>query len=391
VCALAMALRFNEERPGHTMLIAGHTDSVGGEAGNQRLSEQRAELVHAVLMGNRDKFAEIAQATHKVSDYKQILKWASVTLSGLEPPEGAEHPAHDFAACDPGTIDDVVFTGIEPLKAFQRAYNANKAALGASAADLAVDGSIGPKTWGAIFDCYQFNMAQELGEVDDEADEANPTKLLEGLDRLRGMVTFLPLNEEWVGFGEVHPADGHRKDGAASQQNRRVEILFFESGQEPDVAILKEAPEITELYSPDAYQRNRFDAMLSAKRVPYRLRILPNPEITGKPESLRYAMVSDQSIWEQVKDVVDAEPQPDGSSLLTFRVPAAGAYSLVFMHRGNDRVPLYQGLPIEQLGVSMGSSRFPESPGADPQEVEGILELDQGYAQAQEEPVRRRS
>src|SRR5690606_23862247 len=30
VCALAMALRFNEERPGHTMLIAGHTDSVGG-------------------------------------------------------------------------------------------------------------------------------------------------------------------------------------------------------------------------------------------------------------------------------------------------------------------------------------------------------------------------
>src|SRR5690606_17709787 len=102
VCALAMALRFNEERPGHTMLIAGHTDSVGGEAGNQGLSEQRAELVHAVLMGNRDKFAEIAQATHKVSDYKQILKWASVTLSGLEPPEGAEHPAHDFAACDPG-------------------------------------------------------------------------------------------------------------------------------------------------------------------------------------------------------------------------------------------------------------------------------------------------
>src|SRR5690606_22228254 len=86
VCALAIALRFNEERPGHTMLIAGHTDSMGGEAGNQELSEQRAELVHAVLMGGRDKFAEIAQATHKVSDYKQILKWASVTLSGLEPP-----------------------------------------------------------------------------------------------------------------------------------------------------------------------------------------------------------------------------------------------------------------------------------------------------------------
>src|SRR5690606_38920160 len=178
----------------------------------------------------------------------------------------------DFAACDPGTIDDVAFTGVEPLKAFQRAYNANKAALGATAADLAVDGAIGPKTWGAIFDCYQFNMAQELGEVDDEADETNPAKLLEGLDRLRGMVMFLPLNEEWIGFGEAHPADGNRKDGAASQQNRRVEILFFESGQEPDVAILKEAPEITELYSPDAFVRERLELPNArpGAAIPYR-------------------------------------------------------------------------------------------------------------------------
>src|SRR5690606_15828341 len=91
-------------------------------------------------MGGRDKFAEIAQATHKVSDYKQILKWASATLSGLEPPEGAAPPAHDFAACDPGTIDDVAFTGVEPLKAFQRASTAHKAALGATAAAPAVDG-----------------------------------------------------------------------------------------------------------------------------------------------------------------------------------------------------------------------------------------------------------
>src|SRR5690606_21969646 len=125
---------------GHALLVAGHTDSVGGDKDNQKLSEQRAEMVHAVLMGQRDKFAELAQATHKVSDYKQILKWASVALAGLEPPPGAAPAAHDFATCDPGTINDVAFTGIEPLKAFQRAYNANKSALGASADDLTVDG-----------------------------------------------------------------------------------------------------------------------------------------------------------------------------------------------------------------------------------------------------------
>src|SRR5690606_17148509 len=103
--------------------------------------------------------------------------------------------------------------------------------------------------------CYQFNMAQELGEVDDEADETNPTKLLEGLDRLRGMVTFLPLNEEWIGFGEAHPADGNRKDGAASQRNRRVEFRFFESGEGADAGIMREATAITELYSPGAFGR----------------------------------------------------------------------------------------------------------------------------------------
>src|SRR5690606_16096515 len=97
VCALAMALRFNEERPGQTLLIAGHTDSVGRESDNQKLSEKRAEMVHAVLMGKRDEFVAIAQATHKVSDYKQILKWASVALSDLEPPEDAEPPTHDFS------------------------------------------------------------------------------------------------------------------------------------------------------------------------------------------------------------------------------------------------------------------------------------------------------
>src|SRR5690606_63067 len=87
------------------------------------------------------------------------------------------------------------------------------------------------------------------------------------------MVTFLPLNEEWIGFGEAHPADGNRKDGAASQQNRRVEILFFESGQEPDVTILKEAPEITELYTRDTFALHPV-TMRTARRYKYSVRLL---------------------------------------------------------------------------------------------------------------------
>ena len=49
----------------------------GGAPPNQKLSAQRAELVHAVLMGERDTFAKIADETGTEDDWKQILKWSS--------------------------------------------------------------------------------------------------------------------------------------------------------------------------------------------------------------------------------------------------------------------------------------------------------------------------
>ncbi|HYP88485.1 MAG TPA: OmpA family protein, partial [Polyangiaceae bacterium] len=252
VGALALALRFNQEHPGQQVLVAGHTDSVGSDANNDELSTQRAHAVHAVLTGDREAFVSIAEATQKVSDYKQILRWASVDLAVLfplrasdaaGPPPGAVTAAFSFADCDPSVIDDDAFSGVEPVKAFQRAFNANKATLGSSADDLKVDGVFGKKSWGAVFDCYQYNIARELGED------------LDGTQALRDLLTFLPTKEPFVGFGEHHPADGNTANDSESQANRRVEVLFFAKGQEPDVALIDEAPELTELYLPDAYRK----------------------------------------------------------------------------------------------------------------------------------------
>lgn len=278
VGALATALRFNEEHEGRKMLVAGHTDAVGGPTENKTLSEERAELVHAVLMGGedgRETFKRIASKTGLVSDWKQILKWSSVALAEVPPLEvvavdGAssdtETPLGEsdsdadttdkasFTEADPGVVDDNAFTGIEPLKNFQRAFNANKKNLASSAADLEVDGDMGENTWGAVFDLYQYNMATELGEVP------------EGVNALRKLVQFLPLKKEWIGFGEDHPADGVTKDNHESQANRRVELLFFEAGQEPDLVILEDAPEITELYLKDAFKQIPVEPMVSAKR-----------------------------------------------------------------------------------------------------------------------------
>jgi len=252
VGALAMALRFNEEHPDQKVLVAGHTDSVASDASNDKLSTQRAQAVHAVLTGDRDAFVSIADETHKVSDWKQILRWASVDLAVLFPlrasddkgPQPGPVPApFSFAACEPSAIDDNAFTGFEPSKAFQRAFNANKATLASTAADLKVDGEFGKKSWGAVFDCYQYNIARELGE--------DPA----GVQALRDLLTFLPTKKPFVGFGEHHRADGNTADGAESQANRRVEVLFFAKGQEPDVGLIDDAPEITELYLPDVYRK----------------------------------------------------------------------------------------------------------------------------------------
>jgi outer membrane protein OmpA-like peptidoglycan-associated protein len=228
---LARTLRFAQEAAPKKLLVAGHTDTEGSKAHNQPLSEERAELTHALLTGKRDAFTKLADKRHKVADIKQILSWMS-----------AAYP--EFFACDPGTIDDDAKTAKPSVEAFQEQYNANRDALGASdQPELGVDGVVGPLTWGAIFDVFEHGLRDELGE-----DSAGVTALRAGL-------VFLAEDLAHVGFGEKHPLDGPGKDEFRSQTNRRVEILFFDPGEEPDPNVLRNTPELTEIYDPDLYVR----------------------------------------------------------------------------------------------------------------------------------------
>jgi OmpA family len=283
--AIARVLRFIEENDERKILVAGHTDSEGGEAANQALSEERAKLAHALLTGSRDAFAETADKRHRVGDYKQILRWAALNLTGLEPVAGGAPPEHDFSACDPGEIDENANTGVMPLRAFQQAYNSNKPALGASAEDLRVDGAIGPKTWGAIYDCYDFAIRRALGE------DAAETK------KLRSALVFLLPDKPFLGFGESHPIDAVGKDNFKSQTNRRVEILFFEEDDEPDLNVLKNDPAGTEVYLPGAYERIEVPGPGTALRIatPLRLETMDGDAI---PDIEFSALVNDGSTRE---------------------------------------------------------------------------------------------
>ncbi|MEO7037230.1 MAG: OmpA family protein [Polyangiaceae bacterium] len=247
VGVIATALRFSDEHPNRSLLVAGHTDTTGDTSFNQPLSEERASVTLALLKGgaqSRDDFGSRCNGRHTVSDYKQILSWLARAFPGI------------FAACEPGAIDENAASGVQFVRAFQTAYNDNKASLGLDAkttADLQTDGAIGPKTWGGIFDCYEFALQQELGT---DAD---------GLQALRDRLAFADPQHESLGFSEYFPIEELGVDNFRSQTNRRVELLFFEPGEEPDLAHAADDPETSDLYLPGRYQRTSIDVRTSAK------------------------------------------------------------------------------------------------------------------------------
>jgi len=239
---IATVLRFNEEHPGRTLLVAGHADTTNTPEFNQPLSEERAQLTLALLEGgddSRETFKKLAQGRHTVGDIKQILSWAAEALDGFD--------------CDPGSIDDNAATLNGPVRKFQTAYNDNLATIAPNSAPLVVDGSVGPNTWGAIFDCYEFALQGELGE-----DAA-------GVQALRDKLQFVDPDHKFLGFSEYFPIEELGVDNFRSQTNRRVEIHFFEQGEEPDIQHAADDPETSDLYLPGHYERTPLEPMVSAK------------------------------------------------------------------------------------------------------------------------------
>jgi outer membrane protein OmpA-like peptidoglycan-associated protein len=250
VSAFALLLRLNEERPGKKLFIAGHTDTAGTEDSNQPLSQERAECALSILTGDRARFQDLCQARHKVADYKQILAWVSRAFS-------------DFGfACDSGKIDDNAATAEPAVRRFQTTYNEKRGEMGIEQPSITVDGSVGKQTWGAFFDCYELALAQELGE-----DTA-------GVAALREQLVFVDDEHKALGFSEYFPVEELGVDHYRSQENRRVELLTFDPGEEPDLVHAKSDPETSELYLPGYYQRTPLPTRPGGAKPHLRLSLL---------------------------------------------------------------------------------------------------------------------
>jgi OmpA family len=251
LAVLAAALVQARDNPEQKLLAAGHTDTSGPEGYNVELSQSRADNVAAALRGDKDAWVDIADRKHQVEDYQRILKWIA-WLWGWP--------------CDPGAIDnDHGNATTAAVKSFQHLAGEE---LGQ---DIAVDGAVGPQTWGAIFDIYMLVLGDLL---DVEPD---------GLRELQAGVTW--NDKATVGCGESFPIEGRGVDGMRSLTNRRVELLFFDPGEQPTLACHAAAgtcvKDQCDLYAPGAYQ------------VVY----LPAPPIDLQPATVALALTEIKGLY----------------------------------------------------------------------------------------------
>jgi len=250
LAALRVGLEWAGHHPDQRLLVAGHTDTTGSDAVNLVLSRRRGRVVHALLVGERAAWVEECEAANGTEDVQRVLRWAAAAFGW---------------GCDPGPVDGAAGPKTRRgVEAFQGAYN------DAHAPAIAVDGVVGPETWGAVFDCYEAALDRALEAAG-------------GLAERRAGLRF--LEPAAVGCGEHHPIEAARRDDYRSATNRRVELLFFDPGEEPELACHRgEActPDVCPLYAAGRYALERVPARVTGY---LRLRVGRRPgwELEGRP------------------------------------------------------------------------------------------------------------
>jgi len=206
--SLACCYLYAKENPSKMLLVAGHTDKSGPPAYNQMLSEKRAENALHLLLGQKGDWVKTVSpqdgGKSKIEDYQKILKWISDNWGW---------------GCDPGDADNILGSKTKvAIKAFQETYNQQ------FSKSIEEKGVINSDTWGAFFDFYMLMLAEALGYGSD----------VSRLDDYRNALKFVD-GKKIVGCGESHHTTKHSK----SLTDRRVEILFFDSENKPELKFHK--------------------------------------------------------------------------------------------------------------------------------------------------------
>jgi hypothetical protein len=208
--ALALVFRQFEFDPNKRAVIAGHTDTSGTDEFNFKLSLERAKGIFYLLNGEKEEWAKLAYGRHKVEDYQQIMKHYEKLL---------------FCGCDPGDLDDIwgENTRVATKKFFERVCS-DQASYLLSRVESDSKKRWAVKAWEVVYDLYSRDIAEVLEISEGELNVRRQTDL-----------KFVNDNKPLVGCGESFPIDSKEKNNYRSQKNRRVEILFFDKEEIPEL------------------------------------------------------------------------------------------------------------------------------------------------------------
>jgi hypothetical protein len=211
---------------GKSGVVVGHTDArVPGAPGIQ-LSERRAENVYRLLAGEREAWAASCLPFVDL-DWQRILAWIARRF-GLP--------------CHPGPLDgSTPGTAMHALGRFREVYNRDHGG------SLVIDGPIGVAEFEAFYDFYDAWLARML--------EVEPA----GLSGLRAGLTW--LSPAFLGAGNWFPGQLPRGADRYAPLDRRVELVFFEAGDAPDLSLL---PPALEVYDGRHYTHERIDVEVTS-------------------------------------------------------------------------------------------------------------------------------
>ena len=183
------------------VLIAGHTDTMGSDNHNLQLSERRALNTQLYLSGDRSAWAEQSFNNATTSDYQHILTWVDDVKVWF---------------CDPGGIDDKFGPKTrDALRQFKYFYNQE------FETNLPEDGIKRVEDWLAFYDIYDQVLANVMNISVEMLNE-----------RKQGLIF---IGDKILACGEHQPFDQPGHDAFESQANRRVDLLFFDENEIPDL------------------------------------------------------------------------------------------------------------------------------------------------------------
>jgi hypothetical protein len=208
--ALAIVFKQFEFDPNQRLIITGHTDTSGTFDFNFKLSDERAMNILYLLDGNKEEWANICYNRHKVEDYQQIMKYFETKLA---------------CGCDPGDIDDkwgdktrkASYNFFHKMVPDQADYLINK-----TESDFKKRWPV--EAWHPVYDLYSKEIAEALSITNAKLESYR-----------KSSIRYVSDNSRYVGCGESFPIDSKEKSNYRSQKNRRVELLFFDIDECPEI------------------------------------------------------------------------------------------------------------------------------------------------------------